>query len=178
MEQKDENRQQIQSLHYNRSIRKSSLARNLLVARKAAGLTQEQLSERSGYSRLTVVNLENGQGEPRLSTITDLATALGISPLLLLITREELLAIQSINSRLRRIQKDMPDEKAVFFQLLYFTTTKDMLKGVDTILKVVSPEKKQVAMGLAIGTACKPGNGSQIGMALGELWKAPQVNRL
>jgi len=53
-------------------------AENLLAARKAAKLTQVQLSERSGVSQSHISQLEKGNLEPRLSTILALAGALGV----------------------------------------------------------------------------------------------------
>lgn len=49
--------------------------------RGKAGLTQEQLAERAGVSPTTVVNLENGEiRRPRVTTLQNLATALGVDP--------------------------------------------------------------------------------------------------
>ena len=53
-------------------------ADNLLAARKAAGLTQVQLSEGSGVGQSHISQLEKGNLEPRLSTILALAGALKV----------------------------------------------------------------------------------------------------
>ncbi|MGE4043370.1 MAG: helix-turn-helix domain-containing protein [Acetobacteraceae bacterium] len=55
-----------------------AFAENLLAARKAAGLTQVQLSEGSGVSQSHISQLEKGNLEPRLSTILALAGALKV----------------------------------------------------------------------------------------------------
>jgi transcriptional regulator with XRE-family HTH domain len=52
------------------------IARQLMVARDAQGLSPAELSERSGWSRATLWRLENG--EPvRAEAIVDIAKALG-----------------------------------------------------------------------------------------------------
>ena len=52
------------------------LVAHLAQARKAAGLTQAELAERAGLSRMTVQRLEGGNLDPRLSTLQQLARAL------------------------------------------------------------------------------------------------------
>lgn len=49
--------------------------------RVAAGLTQEELSKKSGVSRVTIANLESGkQTIAKSSTIIKLADALNVEP--------------------------------------------------------------------------------------------------
>lgn len=47
-------------------------------ARKAVGWSQETLAERAGLSRMTVQRTESGQIDPRLSTLLEMARALGL----------------------------------------------------------------------------------------------------
>jgi len=78
---------------------RDALARNLAAARGALGWFQEDLAHTAGVSQATVNQLEGGansKSDARLSTVADLATALGISPMLLLLDREELDAIAEI----------------------------------------------------------------------------------
>ena len=70
-----------------------TLARNLSAARSALGMSQDQLAAAAGVSRATVNQLEGGstaKGDPRLSTVVSLSSALGISPMFLLLGRDEL----------------------------------------------------------------------------------------
>ena len=53
----------------------------LREARHNAQLTQDQLAHRSGVDQSTISDLETGRiTDPRLSTLTRLAEALGIAP--------------------------------------------------------------------------------------------------
>lgn len=51
--------------------------RNLFMARRRLGLTQEQLANSAGLHRSEVGLLERGYREPRLTTILKLLEALG-----------------------------------------------------------------------------------------------------
>lgn len=51
---------------------------NLKDLREARGLTQQELSDRSGVPRPTLAHLESGQGNPTLSVLSKVAAALGI----------------------------------------------------------------------------------------------------
>ena len=53
------------------------LARNVAAARQRAGWTQHQLARAADLSRATIHLIEAGIGDPRLSTVTSLAKALG-----------------------------------------------------------------------------------------------------
>ena len=61
-----------------------NLARNVMDARAAAGLTQLQLAQASELSRATVHLIEAGACDPRISTVAQLARALRLNPLKLL----------------------------------------------------------------------------------------------
>ena len=55
-------------------------ASNLRSARDRAGLSQEELSNRSGLHSTEISRLERGVREPRLGTIVRLARGLGLAP--------------------------------------------------------------------------------------------------
>ena len=56
------------------------LAGNLRRLRAERGLIAAELCARSGVARATLSQLEAGRGNPRMETLHDLATALGVEP--------------------------------------------------------------------------------------------------
>ncbi|GAB2490342.1 hypothetical protein GCM10027082_46700 [Comamonas humi] len=54
----------------------------LTTTRKAAGLSQEALAQAAGLTRLTVQRTESGVVDPRLSTVQEMAQALGLTLML------------------------------------------------------------------------------------------------
>ena len=50
---------------------------NIQSRRRAIGLTQEQLAERSGVSRVTINRIERGKLNPSMKTLSRLARAMG-----------------------------------------------------------------------------------------------------
>ena len=57
---------------------REQMAEKLKALRERRGLTQEQLSEKSGVSRSYLARLETGRQDPTLSTLEKLAKALGV----------------------------------------------------------------------------------------------------
>jgi transcriptional regulator with XRE-family HTH domain len=51
---------------------------SLAAARKAAKITQAELAERAGLSRMTVQRTEGGDLDPRFSTLAEMARVLGM----------------------------------------------------------------------------------------------------
>jgi transcriptional regulator with XRE-family HTH domain len=56
------------------------LGRNLRAARERLGLTQEQVSERSGVQAGEVSRIECGKRDPKVSTLEKLAAAVEVEP--------------------------------------------------------------------------------------------------
>ena len=59
-------------------IMKNDLIQSLAHTRKAAKLTQAELAERAGLSRMTVQRTEGGDLDPRYSTLAEMARVLGM----------------------------------------------------------------------------------------------------
>jgi len=57
-----------------------ALGKNLRRARQQAGLTQEEVAERSGVHSTEVSRIERGKRDPRVSTLERLAKAVEVSP--------------------------------------------------------------------------------------------------
>ena len=58
-------------------IDREEVGRQLANLRKAKGLTIRQLADTAGINKATVVNLEAGRFDPRLSTLNDYLRPLG-----------------------------------------------------------------------------------------------------
>lgn len=54
------------------------LARNLIALRGVRSLTQDALAKASGVPRSTIANLESGDGNPSLTVLIKVASALGV----------------------------------------------------------------------------------------------------
>jgi len=55
------------------------VGRNFARIRRAQGLTQEQVEERSGHNQQYLSSLERGRRNPTVVTLFELAQALGVS---------------------------------------------------------------------------------------------------
>ena len=62
------------------TVRHRRLAAELRRLRESAGLTQEDVSERTGKDRSTLYRLENAQQRPQRSTLIQLLDLYGTSP--------------------------------------------------------------------------------------------------
>lgn len=60
------------------------VGRNVKAARQQAGLSQEQLAERSGFSQQYLSGLERGHRNPTIVSLYEIAQALGTTPIELL----------------------------------------------------------------------------------------------
>jgi transcriptional regulator with XRE-family HTH domain len=65
------------------------VGRNVRKAREAAGLTQEGLAERSGFTQQYLSGLETGKRNPTVVSLYELAKALGVSHVELVTPDEE-----------------------------------------------------------------------------------------
>lgn len=55
------------------------VGRNVARVRRQKGLTQEDVERLSGFSQQYLSGLENGQRNPTIGTLSELARALGVS---------------------------------------------------------------------------------------------------
>jgi len=62
---------------------------NVKRLRLAAGLTQEQFAERSGFSQQYISDLERGRRNPTVVSLYELAQALGAEPQALIVAASQ-----------------------------------------------------------------------------------------
>lgn len=61
------------------AIENDILARNLKRYREACGLTQGELGDIAGVRTASISDIEGGKGDPKTSTLSKLARAMGVS---------------------------------------------------------------------------------------------------
>ena len=148
------------------------LAKNLVIARLTKGVTQYELAQESGISRATIAQIETGSSDPRLSTIVELANALAVPPLFLLIGLPEVTALAEI---LNQTKKDRPavDPRQITRMVRYIASgmLKDRVRaallGAKSVESISNKELARVTA--AIFSAFMPGAGTEIGAILGNL---------
>lgn len=150
---------------------RETLARNLSAARGVLGVSQELLAESAGVSRATIIQLEAAEGDPRLSTLAGIAVALGVSPVVLLLGRDELDAIVNApsSSEAERVRENIsPLELETMRRLLRSGIAKNRMKAVAMGASAATAAGFAAGSlaGAAIGTAILPGVGTAIGAAL------------
>lgn len=156
---------------------RDTLARNLSAARGALGISQDQLATAGGVSRATINQLEGAEGDPRLSTLVALAAALGVSPVFLLLGRDELDAIAKApgSKEAKEVQAHLtPDELDTMRRLLRSGVAKNRTKAVamGSTAATTAGLTAGALAAAAIGTALLPGIGTAIGAAFAATWLA------
>lgn len=155
-----------------------TLACNLSAARSVLGLSQEQLAAAAGVSRATVNQIEGGstaKSDPRLSTVVNLAAALGISPVLLLVGRDELDAITEApeSKEVKDIRSHLTaEELETIRRLLRSGVAKNRNKAIEmgATAAITAGMNAGAIAAAAIGTALLPGLGTAIGAVIGSTW--------
>ena len=84
------------------------VGRNFARLRRAKGLTQEQVEERSGFSQQYLSSLERGRRNPTVITLFELAQALGVSHVELVAPDNGVEAqMRRTSGKQRKIAKDL-----------------------------------------------------------------------
>lgn len=148
------------------------IGRNLVIAREAASLTQHQLADISGTSRATIAQIEAGASDPRLSTIVAIASALGISPQILLLGNNDISRLAALVHCYDDVMHSVPhlDDVKVMRDYLHRNTAKDRRRAAKyaaDLAETFGYDDVGARVGAAIGSASHPGIGTAIGAFLG-----------
>jgi transcriptional regulator with XRE-family HTH domain len=149
------------------------LARNLVIARQVLGITQQQLAAKAEVSRATIAQVESGVSDPRLSTIGDLAAALGIATIVLLLGEAECRALLELTRQHsgQRAAVEPRDEQRMRL-LLASGSIRDLHRaaqhGAD-LARTAGEDAPAAATLAAIFSTIAPGEGTELGAALGRL---------
>jgi DNA-binding XRE family transcriptional regulator len=151
------------------------VARNLLLARSALRLTQDQVSEASGISRATIAQIEGAVADCRLSTINEIARALRICPLILLLRESDTanLLKHMVRSSVDDVLRHASPAKVRQMQQLKQT-------GLPRALVRVAQQGAEIAraagytnassqVAAGIGSVHQPGTGTAVGTILGAM---------
>lgn len=97
----------------------SALGKRIQKLRQKVGITQEQLSERAGISPKNLSELENGRGNPTLTSLEGLAAGLGITLSELFDFEHERLSAEEIRKELLSAINDSAEEDCrVYYRFL------------------------------------------------------------
>ena len=150
----------------------AALAKNLAMARLLAGVTQQELASASGISRATIAQLETGMSDPRLSTVVDLATALHLPPIVLLVGLSEAAALAGLHRDLTdKPVQISPADIARMEYLLRSGLLSDRGRAgrIGAATAIAAGENDHVAVVAGILSAIVPGDGTKAGISLGRL---------
>src|ERR1035437_10602681 len=92
------------------TVRHRRLAAELRRLREAAGLTQEEVSERTGKDRSTLYRLESAQQRPQRSTLIQLLDLYGVDQA----RRAEVLTVPREAGQRGRVQPYRPETPAIY----------------------------------------------------------------
>ena len=158
----------------------STLAKNLVAARLIAGLTQHELASAAGISRATIAQLETGCSDPRLSTVVDLARALGIAPIVLLSGTPEVEAFAALRDESDDLRVS-PGDRSRLRDYLASGLLKDRLRAARLGAAIArsglaasaassssTTDLRRIAITAGLFSAALPGTGTTVGIALGQ----------
>lgn len=165
-----------------KSQAQSTLAKNLALARSACNVTQEQLAERAQLSRATIAQIEGGDADPKLSTIMELAIALGVSPVILLLDEQDLKALARVSNNMPKSnlsESQIEDMRRLIQSGITNKITKAVSIGVGAVAGL-GLTTTGAMVGAAIGSVLMPGVASIVfaaclGTALSKKWASKSL---
>lgn len=156
----------------------TNMAKNLQLARNVSNLTQTDIAKKANVSRATIAQIESGESDPRLSTIINIATALRISPVLLLMGEDEVKALENLAENYQK--GAIPEEEVEKMRQLLSSGIQKFTQKAGEIGSKLYEKRKDprvgpaagAATGAAIGSTLMPGVGTLIGASLGAFFSS------
>ena len=143
-------------MSYSQTSRATStlnLAHNLAIIRVATGWTQQALADAAGISRATIAQLEAGLGDPRLSTLEQIARALEITPSTLLLSTPDVeMLVRSGHSAATTFTVPPRVEDMLKF-LVASGQLRHMLEAARIVLDLAGPGSTAQGVGVALGAS-------------------------
>jgi transcriptional regulator with XRE-family HTH domain len=99
-----------------RALRGLSVGDRIALSRQRLGITQQQLSERVGKSRATVIQYEQGRLQPSLHQLEVIAQALDVAPELLAFGRQGITGLNQDTARVTsvpEVELDADEQRVV-----------------------------------------------------------------
>lgn len=115
-----------------------TLGQAMRKARKEAGLTIEELADKSGYSKATISQTETDKHIPKVTTILDLADVLGISV-------NEYTGHKVHNEERKVTVVEIPDDMIIFTKdkwLVINMESEDLGKAIKTCMNYLTHERR------------------------------------
>jgi len=159
------------------------VARNILLARSALKLTQDQISEISGVSRATIAQIEGAIADCRLSTLNELARAMRISPLILFIREADVTHVLRFAHKISvdEVMKQLPPTRIRQMQQLKQTGLQRALvrlaqQGADAAREAGFAHPSSLAAAGICNTHI-PGPGTAAGAIFGAMFEGQTLTR-
>lgn len=154
-----------------------TLAQNVIAARTANQMTQQELAEAAGISRATVAEIERGGGDPRLSTLVGMAGALHTSPIMLFLERATLEVVDTLQRDTKNLNAPSAESVEKMVNFLKSESRTGSQQAAKEGIRALGAGGG-AGVGAAIGSVLLPGVGTMVGAALGGLlgqWSADQT---
>lgn len=147
-----------------------TLANNLALARQLSEVSQTTLARLAGVSRATIAQMEGGESDPKLSTLVRVAAALKISPLLLLMSAEDLQALATDSDQKPLLSAEEAIEAK---RLLASGLKKKRSKAVQLVRDAADKDLESAAKlsvhGAMLGAALLPGSGAFVAATIAQI---------
>lgn len=97
----------------------NALGKRIVKLRRKLGSTQEQLAERAGISWKNLSDLENGRGNPKLTSLERLSQALDVTLAELFDFESERFSLEEVRNQVcESIGKTTEEESRLYYRLL------------------------------------------------------------